>query len=129
MKVCNFNIPLSDEQWSAYLLGAFETERLGRRSATYAQFFDDHLILPNPHEIVINHDFPPSSHVRLGIIGIGEVRTLLWAAAAELTPPATWHLGPEFGSEQTLHQPGCLARIELRDELFRCIAPIDVDVE
>ena len=61
-----------------HLVGALETERLGRGGAGHAQFLDDYLILPPAEKLVINHDFPTSSsssHVRLGMKGMGQVRT------------------------------------------------------
>ena len=49
-----------------HLVGAFETEHLSLGGAVHAELLDDHLILLPPQEHVINHDFPTSSHVRLG---------------------------------------------------------------
>jgi len=55
------------------IIEALETERVGRRGTGHSQFLDDRLILPPLQELVINRDLPPSSHVRLGIIRIGNV--------------------------------------------------------
>ena len=49
-----------------HLLGAFETERIGRCGAGHVQFLDDRLILALPQKLEFYHDVIPSySHVRL----------------------------------------------------------------
>jgi len=58
-----------------HLVGALETERLGRGGAGHAELLVDRLILPPPQELVKNHDIPSSSHVRLGMRRIVKVRT------------------------------------------------------
>jgi len=61
-----------------HLVGALETELLGRGGAGLTQFLGDCLILPTPQEVVINYDLPASSHVRLGIIRIGQCTYFYW---------------------------------------------------
>jgi len=46
-----------------------------------------------------------------------------------MTPDVTRYMGPDFGSEQSLHQQVCVASIEERDELFRILASIHVEGE
>jgi len=50
------------------LIGALETERIERGGSGHAELFDDRLILPPPQELVLSHDIPTSSLVRLGMI-------------------------------------------------------------
>ena len=60
-----------------HLVGALETERLGRRGAGLAQFLDDRLILAPAQELLIYHDLTASSHVGLGIIRNGQITYVL----------------------------------------------------
>jgi len=64
------------------------------------------------------------------MIGISKNTYLLWAAAAALTPTATWHFGPEFGLEDPLHLTFCGSNLaEESNKLLGRVDPIHVEGE
>jgi len=91
------------------LLVALKPERLWSVSAGQAQLLDDHLVLPPPQELNINHGLSTCAcHVKLGMTGFLKSTYVLYAAAA-LTPAVTRHVDLEFGTEHPHHLSICVA--------------------
>jgi len=91
-----------------HLVGTLEPKILETGGVGHAQLLEDHLVLPSPQELKINHDLPTgTSHVIIRMTRFSKGTYLLYAGAAALTPAATQQTGPEYGREHPRNLSVC----------------------